>query len=104
MEKLQTPILVHVATNDLDVNYVEDQQMVWKLRALKSDLAETKIYVDPPTWGSSGGHAFSRRVDPKTLERVDSPEQIDSWNRTWVFFEWHLRPYQDKSKPAAATR
>jgi dipeptidyl aminopeptidase/acylaminoacyl peptidase len=104
VEKLKTPILVHVATNDLDVNYVEDQQMVWKLRALKSDLAETKIYVDPPTWGSSGGHAFSRRVDPNTLERVDSPEQIDSWNRTWVFFEWHLRPYQDKSKPAAATR
>jgi dipeptidyl aminopeptidase/acylaminoacyl peptidase len=104
VEKLKTPILVHVATNDLDVNYVEDQQMVWKLRALKSDLAETKIYVDPPTWGSSGGHAFSRRVDPNTLERVDSPEQIDSWNRTWVFFEWYLRPYQDKSKPAAATR
>ena len=75
------PILVHVATNDLDVNYVEDQQLVWKLRALKPDLAETKIYVDPPTWGSLGGHAFSRRVDPITLERVDSPEQIDSWNR-----------------------
>ena len=87
------PILVHVATNDLDVNYVEDQQMVWKLRALKPELAETKIYVDPAPWGSSGGHAFSRRVDPNTLERVDSPEQIDSWNRTWVFFEWWLRPY-----------
>jgi dipeptidyl aminopeptidase/acylaminoacyl peptidase len=104
VEKLKTPILVHVATNDLDVNYVEDQQMVWKLRALKLDLAETKIYVDPPTWGSSGGHAFSRRVDPNTLERVDSPEQIDSWNRTWVFFEWYLRPYQDKAKSAADTR
>jgi len=93
VEQLRVPILVHVATNDLDVNYVEDQQLVWKLRALKPDLAETKIYVDPPTWGSSGGHAFSRRVDPVTLERVDSPEQIDSWNRTWVFFEWWLRPY-----------
>jgi len=104
VEKLHIPILVHVATNDEDVNYVEDQQMVWKLRALKPDLAETKIYVDPAPWGSSVGHAFSRRVDPNTLERVDSPEQIDSWNRTWVFFEWYLRPYQDKSKPAAATR
>ena len=93
VEQLHVPILVHVATNDLDVNYVEDQQLVWKVRALKPDLAETKIYVDPPTWGSSGGHAFSRRVDPVTLERVDSPEQIDSWNRTWVFFEWWLRPY-----------
>ena len=104
VEKLNVPLLVHVATNDLDVNYVEDQQLVWKLRALKPDLAETKIYVDPPTWGSSGGHAFSRRVDPKTLERVDSPEQIDSWNRTWVFFEWWLRPYTDKSKAAAASQ
>jgi len=93
-----------VATNDLDVNYVEDQQMVWKLRALKPELAETKIYVDPPTWGSSGGHAFSRRVDPVTLERVDSPEQIDSWNRTWVFFEWWLRPYLDKSKSTTTSR
>lgn len=99
VENLKVPMLVHVATNDLDVDYVEDQQMVWKLKALKPDLAETKIYVDPPTWGSSGGHAFSRRVDPNTLERVDSPEQIDSWNRTWVFFEWILRPYQGAPNP-----
>ena len=101
VEKLNVPILVHVATNDTDVDFVEDEQMVWKLRALKPDLAETKVYVDPAPWGSSGGHAFSRRVDPNTLERVDSPAQIDSWNRTWVFFEWILRPYHDKSKPEA---
>ena len=63
---------------------------------------ETKVYVDPPTWGSSGGHAFSRRVDPKTLARVDSPEQVDSWNRTWAFFDWHLRPYFDASKPSTS--
>ena len=104
VEKLHIPILVHVATNDEDVNYVEDQQMVWKLRALKPDLAETKVYVDPAPWGSSVGHAFSRRVDPNTLERVDSPEQIDSWNRTWVFFEWWLRPYLDKSKSPTTSR
>jgi dipeptidyl aminopeptidase/acylaminoacyl peptidase len=104
VENLHIPILVHVATNDLDVNYVEDQQLVWKLRALKPDLAETRVYVDPPGWGASVGHAFSRRVDPKTLERVDSPEQIDSWNRTWAFFDWHLRPYEDRSKPKAPFR
>ncbi|MGQ0648185.1 MAG: alpha/beta hydrolase family protein [Gemmatimonadaceae bacterium] len=104
VEKLRVPILVHVATNDEDVNYVEDQQLVWKLRALKPELAETKVYVDPAPWGGSVGHAFSRRVD-STLTRVDSPEQIDSWNRTWVFFEWLLRPYEDRSKalsPCAA--
>jgi dipeptidyl aminopeptidase/acylaminoacyl peptidase len=91
VDKLQVPVLVHVATNDLDVNYVEDQQIVDALRSRKPDLAETKTYVDPPTWGQSGGHAFSRRVDPKTLQRVDSLEQVDSWNRTWTFFEWNLR-------------
>lgn len=103
-EKLKVPLLVHVATNDEDVNYVEDQQMVYTLRALKPDLAETKIYVDPAPWGASVGHAFSRRVDPVTLERVDSPAQIDSWNRTWTFFEWTLRPYEDRSKPLPPVR
>ncbi len=98
VEHLKVPILVHVATNDTDVDYVENQQLVWKLRALKPDLAETRVYVDPAPWGSSVGHAFSRRVD-STFTRVDSPAQIDSWNRTWVFFEWHLRPYEDRSKP-----
>ena len=99
VDKLRVPMLVHVATNDTDVNFDEDVQLVYALRSQKPDLAETKVYVDPAPWGSSGGHAFSRRVDPETLQRVDSPEQIDSWNRTWVFFEWILRPYEDRSKP-----
>ena len=104
VEKLKVPILVHVATNDRDVYYIEDVQMVHTLRSMKPDLAETKIYVDPAPWGGSVGHAFSRRVDPQTLERVDSPEQIDSWNRTWTFFDWNLRPYEDRSKPAPPVR
>ena len=91
VDKLQVPVLVHVATNDTDVNYVEDQMIVDALRSRKPDLSETKTYVDPAPWGPSVGHSFSRRVDPKTLQRVDSPEQIDSWNRTWTFFEWNLR-------------
>jgi dipeptidyl aminopeptidase/acylaminoacyl peptidase len=63
VEKLQVPILVHVSTNDEDVNYVEDQQLVWKLRALKPDLAETKVH-DPAPRGRRWP-AFSRRVDSK---------------------------------------
>jgi dipeptidyl aminopeptidase/acylaminoacyl peptidase len=98
VDKLRVPLLVHVATNDTDVNFVEDQQIVDALRARKPDLAETKIYVDPPPGSSGGGHTFSRRTDPKTLQRMDTPEQRDSWNRTWTFFEWNLRPYLDKSK------
>jgi dipeptidyl aminopeptidase/acylaminoacyl peptidase len=89
---LQVPILVHVATNDDDVNFVENQQMVYTLMALKPDLAETKIYVDPPPGPASRGHTFNRRVNAQTLEREDSPEQIDSWNRTWAFFERTLAP------------
>ena len=91
-KNLQVPILVHVATNDTDVSFEEDQQMVYTLMALKPDLAETKIYVDPVPGPSSGGHTFSRRVNPQTLERDDSPDQIDSWNRTWAFFERTLNP------------
>jgi len=98
VDKLQVPLLVHVATNDTDVNFVEDQQIVDALRARKPNLAETKIYVDPPPGAAGGGHTFSRRVDPKTLERNDSPEQRDSWNRTWTFFKWNQRHYSDKSK------
>jgi dipeptidyl aminopeptidase/acylaminoacyl peptidase len=102
VDKLQTPLLVHVATNDRDVWYYEDQQIVDALRSRKPDLAETKVYVDPAEGPASGGHTFSRRVNPKTLERDDSPAQIDSWNRTWAFFSEHLRPYWDGSKVSSS--
>jgi dipeptidyl aminopeptidase/acylaminoacyl peptidase len=92
VNNLKVPMLCHVATNDLDVNFVEDQQMIYTLQALKPKLAETKIYVDPTPGPVSGGHTFSRRVNPETLERDDSPAQIDSWNLTWAFFERNLNP------------
>ena len=98
VDSLRTPMLVHVATNDTDVDFVEAVQMVDALRARKPHLAETKIYVDPPPGRSGGGHTFNRRVNRETLEREDTPEQIDSWNRTWTFFEWWLRPNEDPSK------
>jgi dipeptidyl aminopeptidase/acylaminoacyl peptidase len=99
VDKLQVPLLVHVATNDDDVNFVEAEQMINALRAKKPNLSETKVYVDPPR-----GHGFSRIVNRETLQREDTPEQRDSWNRTWAFLEWSLRPYLDPSKPATATR
>ena len=99
VDDLETPLLVHLATNDLDVNFEEASMLVYKLRATKPDITETKIYEDPAPWGRSGGHAFNRRVDRETLERVDSPAQRDSWNRTWAFLEEHLRPYMDPNVP-----
>jgi len=101
VSNLKVPILAHVATNDCDVDFIEDQQMVYTLMALKPQLADTKIYVDPPFLPELGGcgHTFSERVttDPKSpnyLERDDSPAQIDAWNRIWAFFERNLHPGQ----------
>jgi dipeptidyl aminopeptidase/acylaminoacyl peptidase len=102
VDQLDKPLLVHVATNDNDVNFEEASMLIYKLRSLKPDITETKIYVDPTPGPSSGGHTFSRRVDRSTLERDDSPEQRDSWNRTWAFLEWWLRPYEDPSKAQPA--
>lgn len=104
VDKLQIPLLVHVATNDTDVNFVEDQQIIDALRARKPDLAETRIYVDPPPGPVSGGHTFNRRTNMTTLERDDSPEQRDSWNRVWTFFEWHLRPYERRPPSLTSPR
>src|ERR687895_141092 len=102
VDSLSVPILVHVATNDTDVDYVEAQQLIDALRARKPHLAETKVYVDPTPGPASGGHTFNRRVNAQTLERDDSPEQRDSWNRTWTFFERHLRPYEERVKGTSA--
>ncbi|MHB1224170.1 MAG: alpha/beta hydrolase family protein [Gemmatimonadaceae bacterium] len=92
VDSLRTPILVHVATNDTDVDFEEAQPLIDALRARKPELAETKVYVDPTPGPASGGHTFSRRVNRETLERDDSPEQIDSWNLTWAFLEKWLKP------------
>ncbi len=97
-ENLQVPMLVHVATNDCDVFFRENQQFVYTLRALKPDLAETKIYINPPQGGGGCGHTFNRRVNASSTARDDTPEQIDSWNRTWTFFEWNLRPRSEFRK------
>lgn len=87
VDSLKYPILVHVATNDEDVNFEEAQPLVDALQARQPQLAETKVYVNPTPGPVSVGHTFSRRVNRQTLERDDSPEQIDSWNRVWAFFE-----------------
>jgi len=98
VDSLRVPLLVHVATNDTDVNFEEARPLIDALRARKPDLSETKVYVDPTPGPVSVGHTFNRRVNRQTLERDDSPEQIDSWNRTWAFLEEWLRPYEDRSK------
>jgi dipeptidyl aminopeptidase/acylaminoacyl peptidase len=85
VDKLQIPLLVHVADNDEDVTIEESMQLVDALRARKPDLAQTHVYQKPP-----GGHSFDRRVAPRTWIPENSPEQLDSWRRVWAFLETNL--------------
>ena len=86
VDKLTVPVLVHIAANDEDVTIEEGMQLVDALRARKPSLATTKVYASPP-----GGHSFDRRVDPRTLEPVNTPDQRDSWTRVWAFLEQSLQ-------------
>jgi len=90
VDKIKVPVMVHVATNDTDVNFVEDQQMVHALRYHIPNLAETKVYIDPP-----GGHSFDRLVNAEKTAMQNTPPQRDSWNRIWTFLETNLKPYLD---------
>ena len=92
VDSLTRPLLVHVASNDTDVNFEEARPLIDALVARKSGLAETKIYWDPTPGPASVGHTFNRRVNRETLLRDDSPEQVDSWNLTWAFFDKWLKP------------
>lgn len=87
VDSLKVPLLAHVATNDEDVNFEEARPLIDALQARQPKLSETKVYVNPTPGPTSVGHTFSRRVNRTTLEREDSPEQVDSWNRVWAFFE-----------------
>jgi dipeptidyl aminopeptidase/acylaminoacyl peptidase len=95
VDRLRVPMLVHVATNDDDVDFVEAEMFIHALMVKKPDLAETRIYVDPP-----GGHSFSLLVD-QSLQPIETRELRDSWNRIWTFLEWNLEPY--RSRPAGRT-
>jgi dipeptidyl aminopeptidase/acylaminoacyl peptidase len=53
-EKLQTPLLVHTATNDEDVNALEVEHLIKALKAAGKNF-EHKIYTNAP-----GGHQFNR--------------------------------------------
>ncbi len=92
VDKVQIPLLVHVARNDEDVNIEENMQLIDALRARKPFLAETKVYDNPP-----GGHLFDRRVEPGTWKPLNSREQRDSWNRVWTFLDWNLDPFRNST-------
>ena len=84
IDRLQIPLFVAVATNDQDVNIEESMPLIDALRARKPQLAETKVYENPP-----GGHRFDRRVD-SLWQPENTPEQRDSWRHVWAFLGRHL--------------
>ena len=85
VDRLRIPLLVHVVRNDEDVNIEEDMPLVEALRAEKPSLAVTKVYDSP-----IGGHTFDRRVNMRTWEPENTPEQQDSWRRVWRFLDRSL--------------
>ncbi len=97
VDRLQIPLLVHLADNDEDVTLEEGMQLVDALRARKPQLAETKVYESPP-----GGHTFDRRVDARTWEPENTEAQKDSWTRVWKFLDWHLDPVRSYNQGSAS--
>ena len=87
VDKLSIPVMVQVATNDDDVDFVEAEMLVNALTAKKPDLSEVIVFKDP-----IGGHFFNRQVNLQTLQREDTPTQIEAWKQTWRFLDQHLSP------------
>jgi dipeptidyl aminopeptidase/acylaminoacyl peptidase len=87
VDRLQIPLLVHVADNDADVEIDESMPLVTALRERKAGLADVKIYRAP-----LGGHLFDRRVVAPAREPENTPEQRDSWTRVWRFLDNNLQP------------
>ena len=97
VDKLQIPLLVHMAENDEDVNIEEGMQLIDALRARKPTLADTKVYKSP-----AGGHTFDRLVTPRTWQPENTPEQRDSWSRVWAFFARTLQAPREVTGSASA--
>ena len=89
IDRLQIPLLVHVADNDEDVELRRSDAAGRCAARAEADLADVKVYRSPP-----GGHTFDRRVAPLRWQPENTPEQRDSWSRVWNFLDGHLQaPY-----------
>ena len=72
-----TPLLIHTNTNDEDVNVLEVENLIAKLKAADKDF-EYEIYQDAP-----GGHSFNR---------LDTKLARESRREIWRFLAPHLKP------------
>ena len=81
--ELETPLLVHAASNDQDVFIIENRILRDSMIAAGKDRAglyHYKEYQDPP-----GGHSFNR---------IQTREGIESWNETLEFLRRYLSPWR----------
>jgi dipeptidyl aminopeptidase/acylaminoacyl peptidase len=74
--RLQTPLLIHAATNDDDVRIIEITHLIDALKAAGKKF-EYEIYQAPP-----GGHSFNR-INTKTA--------ADSWGKAKTFLGRYLK-------------
>jgi dipeptidyl aminopeptidase/acylaminoacyl peptidase len=87
IDRLEVPLLVNAAANDQDVTIEELLPFVGALRSRKASLVDARIYDNP-----LGGHMFDRRVDARTWQPANTPEQVDAWKRVWRFFNRKMQP------------
>lgn len=76
-DKLRTPLLIHTATNDGDVNVMEVEHLILALKSAGKKF-EYKIYQDPP-----GGHSFNW---------LDTKLAKDSRQDIYTFLARQLKP------------
>ncbi len=74
--RLQTPLLIHAASNDDDVRINEITHLIEALKAAGRQF-EYEIYQDPP-----GGHSFNR---------IQTKAAADSWQKIKTFLARHLK-------------
>ncbi|MEE8606268.1 MAG: alpha/beta fold hydrolase [Nitrospiraceae bacterium] len=74
--RLQTPVLIHLASNDTDVRINETMHLINALKAAGRDF-EYEIYEDPP-----GGHSFNR---------INTATAAESWEKIKAFLARHLK-------------
>ena len=83
MRELETPLLVHAASNDQDVFIVENHILRDSMIAAGKDRAgwyHYKEWQDPP-----GGHSFNR---------IQTREGKESWAETLAFLRRYLLPWK----------
>ncbi|MBK8980127.1 MAG: S9 family peptidase [Planctomycetes bacterium] len=73
-----TPLLIHTATNDEDVNVLEVERLAQALRASGKTGWTYRVYEAPP-----GGHVFNR---------IDTALARDSRREIWRFLAGYLAP------------